>query len=210
MCFVGPGALDLSWYQRRYPSVQFVGFDEASFASIPGYNRLLLNPDFYQQFADYEFMLILQTDAIILRDDLDYWCEQPFDYVGAPWPDGYELFVNLDKFEGEFGKKVKVSVGNGGLSLRRNKKCIALLQEFPVALDVFLRSGSSEDLYFSVMGSLSTDFVMPNEMKASRFSLELRPSYYYALHGGKPPMGGHAWWKHEPAFWQKILPDAPL
>jgi hypothetical protein len=52
------------------------------------------------------------------------------------------------------------------------RKCLALLDEFDVAVDVFTRSGSSEDLFFSVMGSLSGDFVIPNQMTAARFSLE--------------------------------------
>ena len=208
--FIGPRELDLGLYSSRYPSVSFIGFDEASFASIPGYNRLLLSQNFYQQFSEYEFMLILQTDAIVLRDELNYWCAQPFDYIGAPWPDGYELFVNLGLFEGTYGKRVKVQVGNGGLSLRRISKCISLLNEFDIAISVFSHTGSSEDLFFSVMGALSGDFIIPNEITASRFALELKPSYYVAVNGGKLPMGGHAWWKHEPEFWRKLLVNAPL
>lgn len=208
--FIGPSGLDLTLYAERYPSVPFISFDDTSFASISGYNRLLLSQDFYQQFSEYEFMLILQTDAIVLRDELSYWCAQPFDYIGAPWPDGYELFVNLGLFEGAYGKRVKVQVGNGGLSLRRIKKCVSLLEEFDVAITVFSNTGSSEDLFFSVMGALSSDFIMPNEITASRFSLEMKPSYYVAVNGGKLPMGGHAWWKYEPEFWRKLLVDAPL
>jgi len=208
--FIGPNGLDLGLYSSRYSSIPFISFDDASFASIPGYNRLLLSQEFYRQFAEYEFMLILQTDAIVLRDELDYWCAQPFDYIGAPWPDGYELFVNLGLFEGVYGKRVKVQVGNGGLSLRRINKCIALLNEFDVAINVFSHTGSSEDLFFSVMGALSGDFILPNEITASRFSLEMKPSYYVAVNGGKIPMGGHAWWKYEPEFWRKLLVDAPL
>lgn len=82
--FIGPSDLDLRYYAEQYPSIQFIGFDSACFASIQGYNRLLLNPTFYHQFATFDHMLILQTDAIVLRDELDHWCRLPFDYVGAP------------------------------------------------------------------------------------------------------------------------------
>lgn len=208
--FIGPNGLNREMYSERYAGTGFVGFDDDCFSSIPGYNRLLLKAEFYQRFSEYEFMLILQTDAIVLRDELDYWCSQPFDYIGAPWPDGYELFVNLGLFEGAYGKRVKVQVGNGGLSLRRIHKCISLLKEFDVAISVFDRAGSSEDLFFSVMGALSGDFIIPNEITASRFSLELKPSYYFAVNGGKLPMGGHAWWKYEPEFWRNLLGDTPL
>jgi hypothetical protein len=181
LVFIGPEGLDLSLYQQEYPQIPFIGFDPELFASIPGYNRLLLGKPLHERFADYEFMLILQTDAIILRDELDWWCEQPFDYVGAPWPQQYELMVELDRFVGDNRKHMKVSVGNGGLSLRRIAKCVALFDEFPDATRVFRHTGSSEDLFYSVMG----------------------------VNGGHLPMGAHAWWKYEPEFWRQHIPGMP-
>jgi hypothetical protein len=210
MAFIGPAGLDMAFYQARYPGIPFIAFEPASFASIQGYNRLLLDPAFYEGFADYEFMLILQTDAVVLRDELALWCGQPFDYVGAPWPDGIELFVNLGVFEGERGRRVRAMVGNGGLSLRRNAKHAALLREFPEARQYFTASGSSEDLFFSLMGGLSRDFVLPNEITASRFAMELKPRYYHEVNGGHLPMGGHAWWKYDMAFWRAALPPSPV
>ncbi len=210
LTFIGPSGLDLGFYEMHYPGIPFIGFDPGCFASVPGYNRLLLDPAFYEQFIDHEFMLILQTDAIVLRDELDLWCAQSFDYIGAPWPDGVELFVNLGRFEGDRGRRVRAMVGNGGLSLRRIAKHAALLREFPEARQYFTQSGSSEDLFFSLMGGLSADFVIPNEITASRFALELKPSYYLQVNGGHLPMAGHAWWKYEPAFWKAALPPSPL
>ncbi|MBF0544782.1 MAG: hypothetical protein HQM08_10130 [Candidatus Riflebacteria bacterium] len=203
--FIGSAKLDKRLYTARYPSIPFIGWDDSSFASVQGYSRLLLNTDFYNRFIDYEFMLILQTDAIVLRDELDYWCMQPFDYVGAPWPNGVELFVNIGRLEGDKGKRVIATVGNGGFSLRRIKKFISILSEFPDALNLFKRTGSSEDLFFSLMGTLSSDFIVPNEITASRFSMELKPSYYYSVNGGILPMGSHAWSKYEPEFWKQHL-----
>jgi hypothetical protein len=208
--FVAPEHLDVGFYARHYPGVPLVRFASEYFASVKGYNLLLLNPAFYQRFAgNHEFMLVLQTDAIVLRDELDHWCSQPWDYVGAPWPDGLEVLLNLDCFGGELGKKVKVHVGNGGLSLRRNSACISLLHEFPQATDMFLRSGSSEDIFFSLMGSQSVDFKIPNERVASLFALELQPERYLAINRGKAPMGGHAWWRHNQPFWVALLKHPP-
>jgi hypothetical protein len=206
--FIGPQGLDAGFYTERYPGVDFLAHDPVHFASIPGYNRLLLQPGFYEAYAEHAFMLILQTDAIVLEDRLDYWCAQPFDYVGAPWPIPVELFINLDRFGGANGRRVRATVGNGGLSLRKSAKCAALLREFPQAIDYFMRSGSSEDLYFSLMGQLSADFTLPNEITASRFAMEMSPSYYFDVNGQQPPMGGHAWWKHEPRFWKDRLPPS--
>lgn len=210
LAFIGPAGLDLSFYRARYPGMRFIAFDPASFASIQGYNRLLLDPAFYEGFADYEFMLILQTDAVVLRDELALWCGQAFDYIGAPWPDGVELFVNLGVFEGDRGRRVRAMVGNGGLSLRRIAKHASLLREFPEARQYFTTSGSSEDLFFSLMGGLSRDFVIPNEITASRFAMELKPAYYFSVNGGVAPMGGHAWWKYDMDFWRALLPPTPV
>lgn len=208
--FVAPEHLDVSYYTRHYPGVPVVRFDNGYFASVKGYNRLLLNPAFYERFASsHEFMLILQTDAVLLRDDLDHWCQQPWDYVGAPWPDGLEVMLNLDCFTGDLGKKVRVHVGNGGLSLRRNVACIQLLKEFPQAVDMFLRSGSSEDIFFALLGAQSADFKIPNERVASLFALELQPERYLAINGGKAPMGGHAWWRYNQPFWVALLEQKP-
>ncbi len=208
--FIAPENIERAYYLENYPDVPFSFFEDHYFESIAGYNRLLLADYFYQRFDTYDFILILQTDAIVLRDDLDLWISKPFDYIGAPWPDGNELFVNLGRFEGDFGKAIKVYVGNGGLSLRRTRKCMALLNEFPDAIAVFLKTGSSEDLFFSYMGALSADFIIPNEITASLFSLELKPAYYYKVNGGTAPMGGHAWWKYDVAFWKAFLPPSAL
>lgn len=208
VCFIGPHGLDMSAYERDFPGVPLIGFDPVYSASIKGYNRLLMSQGFYEQFSQYEYMLILQTDAILLRDELDEWMARPYDYLGAPWPDGVELLVGLDRYVGEHGRRVKAMVGNGGLSLRRNRACIALLNEFPQALSYFLKTGSSEDLFFSFMGALSTRFVMPNEVAASEFALELKPEQYFRLHEGRAPMGGHAWAKYNPGFWLELLGPA--
>jgi len=101
-----------------------------------------------------------------------------------------------------------VHVGNGGFSLRRNQACIDLIREFPQALEYFVRTGSSEDLFFSIMGSLSSRWVLPNEMAAARFSLELKPEVYHAQMGGRAPMAGHAWWKYNPGYWLAQLGPA--
>jgi len=206
--FIAPDKLDGRYYQARYPSVPIERFAPPCFDSIQEYNRLLLNADFYRRYQAAEFILVLQTDAIVLRDELDHWCAKPFDYVGAPWPKLYELQLQTGRFEGGFSKHVRIHVGNGGLSLRRIAKSIRLLEEFPIELDLFLRTGSSEDLFFSVMGSLSCDFVLPNEVTASLFAMESWPTYYYRINGGKAPMGGHAWWINEPAFWAERIASA--
>ena len=109
--FIAPAHLDIGYYTEHFGARPCERFDDAHFASVQGYSRLLLSPLFYERFAGFEFTLILQTDAIVLSDDLDHWCRQPWDYVGAPWPDGVEIFVNLDRYAGSFGRKVRGARG---------------------------------------------------------------------------------------------------
>ena len=62
-----------------------------------------------------------------------------------------EVKVDLDPFCGPHAKTVRALVGNGGLSLRRIRKCQALLREFPQALEMFRRTGTSHLLAASGM-----------------------------------------------------------
>lgn len=204
--FVAPVGLDLGYYSARYPRARFEFFPPEYFVSVESYSRLLLGEEFYERFLDGEFILVLQPDAILLKDDLDFWMDQPFDYIGAPWPDGVELTVRRDRFRGEYARRVRSYVGNGGLSLRRVRKCLSLIGEFPETSGIFAQTGTNEDSFFGLLGMLSTDFVVPNEMIASRFSMELRPEYYYAVNGGHYPMGVHAWSVVQPAFWAPCIP----
>ena len=190
--FVGPDGLAAGFYAQRYLATPLDRFPAPGFASIEEYNRLLLSQAFYARYEHFAFMLILQTDAIVFRDELDFWCVQPFDYVDAPWPKPFEINLQTGRFDGGAGKCARVLVGNGGLRLRRIAKCRQLLQEFPAELQVFVQIGSRKDLFFSVMGSLSGDFVMPNEVTASRFAMEGLPSHYFKINGGHLPMSAHA------------------
>ena len=88
------------------------------FADISGYTKLLLAKQFYQAFADYEYILIYQPDCLVFSDDLEYWCAKGWDYVGAPWFRDHEN----DPTGGLW------AVGNGGLSLRNVSSALAVLR----------------------------------------------------------------------------------
>jgi hypothetical protein len=92
-------------------------FSSLYFNNIHGYNALMLSKRFYKQFAEYAYILIYQLDAYIFSDQLEFWCSKQYDYIGAPWLD-----------DGEIGASPvfrPISVGNGGLSLRRVEKFIS-------------------------------------------------------------------------------------
>ena len=58
--FVAPKSLDAEFLTN---DDQVERFDDAYFKSPKTYNKLLINPLFYERFIDYEFMLIHQLSA---------------------------------------------------------------------------------------------------------------------------------------------------
>jgi hypothetical protein len=209
LIFLGPTNFDYGYYLDIFKGVEIQKFDDKYFKSVEGYNSLLLNPDFYKNFHNSNFILIYQTDALILKDEIEYWCNQPFDYIGAPWPKKFEYQMEFDNFQKK-PTKIISDVGNGGFSLRRVSKCLTLLEEFPELLSFFINSKSSEDLFFGIGSKISNNFMAPNEIIASLFSLELDADRYFSINRGKKPMGGHAWEKYQPEFWYKITPFLSL
>ncbi|MGE0760309.1 MAG: DUF5672 family protein [Pirellulaceae bacterium] len=83
-------------------------FDDNYFGSQLAHTRLMLSRTFYEAFQDYEYVLIYHLDALVFSDELESWCRQGYDYIGAPW------LISADAPEMGFS-----GVGNGGFSLRR-------------------------------------------------------------------------------------------
>lgn len=198
--WVAPQSLDINYYIEKFNAVNFVKFEDEFFKNIEGYNRLLVSLEFYQRFINYEFMLICQPDAIVLKPELHLWIEKPYDYIGAPWPQGFSLKVKTKKIPLEEGINCTAFVGNGGLSLRRNSACISLLQEFEDLQKEWLHMGHAEDLYFSLIGSISENFRIPNIINAALFSHDIGIEQINKLINNKIPFGIHAWEKYDRGY----------
>jgi len=116
--------------------------------TINDYNQLLMSRDFYEHIPTETF-LIFQTDTIIFEKHkhlLDLFLE--YDYVGAPWD---------HKVRDQF-----YNVGNGGLSLRKKTKMLAILEtEDPE---------EPEDVFFSCPYNVSIH--KPSFEEAKLFSVE--------------------------------------
>lgn len=112
---VCPVGLNLSAYYDIYPKLLAEYFEPVYFNDIASYNQLLLSCSFYSRLKKYKYILIYQLDAFVFRDELEYWCSQGYDYIGAP------IFEHYD--ESIIDSKV-LMVGNGGFSLRKVKKCL--------------------------------------------------------------------------------------
>ena len=231
---VCPEGLDLSAYHmvagRQLP---FESFSSYYFASIDGYNHLLMSPCFYERFSGDDYMLIYQLDAWVFRDELDNWCKQGYDYVGAPWfelnrshEEGYDLWL----------------VGNGGLSLRRIEKFLTtsslpsmskvktchqvFRQEYHSFSDLghclfrcmgpwvgtnsirHIRKRYQEDFFFcyGLRGS-NYELSTPSPQQAALFAFECSPEYLFnEVTHGQLPFGCHAWRKYQyEEFWKQYI-----
>lgn len=206
--FIAPTSLDKKYYLEIFPSIEISSFDDSHFVSISEYNKLLLNPNFYKSFNEYDYILLLQTDAIILKPDLKKWLSREYDYIGAPWPSGYSIDIKSQKTGEEFPVKSTVFVGNGGLSLRNIKSTLNLFEEFPDVRAEWQERGHAEDLFFSFVGNISSQFKIPSIGIAAEFSFDIDPEIIYRINGGISPFGAHAWEKYNPEFWEN-LPEWP-
>ena len=209
--FIAPEGINKEFYNSSFPGIEFDHYPPDFFNSIEGYNYLLLSADFYKGYSNYEFILIHQADAILLADDLDHWCAQGYDYIGAPWPAGLEVKLSRGECLPADLVTLRAYVGNGGLSLRRTSAILKLLEDYEKELQDYCKYGfegfvgRNEDVFFSCIGQLSKYFAIPDPVTASLFSTEYPPDYYLKYNGGRPPMGGHAWAKFNPAFWLNLI-----
>ena len=203
-----------------------IRFEKRYFESTSGYSKLLLSKSFYEQFTDFEFILIYQLDCLVFSSEIEYWCNLGYDYIGAPW------LKDHNNLERGFSR-----VGNGGLSLRRVDAFLKVLESrenpsfvktlfrcrFPDKVDLTKRirviremrrgidwyAGNyslNEDRFWSDRAKLiDSNFAIAPVETALKFSFEKAPKYCYESNGCQIPFGCHAWAKWDRMFWEPHL-----
>lgn len=228
--FIGPARLSayLDALCHRYgPRVGFKTFDDRFFSGIAGYNSLMRSVDFYRSFSNHSYLLIAQTDALVVSDQLNHWCERGYSYIGAPWfVGGSEPRQPLEFF----------GVGNGGFSLRKLSDCLRVLST-PRRIPNFLKSrsngntgirslprrlkhewwfaynveplfpSSNEDFFWGMLvPAVFPFFRVPKPEIALGFAFEVEPRLLYAMNQHELPFGCHAWERCDRGFWEEVLP----
>ncbi|KLT66629.1 DUF5672 family protein [Pedobacter sp. BMA] len=213
--FFAPNSLDTKNYEKFCEEkIPFVTerFNDEYFADIAGYNKLMLSKSFYKRFIDFKYILTYQLDAFVFKDELTYWCNKGYDYIGAPY-----LYVDLNTYPIKVLTKYRRlldylhswnipfyryrHLGNGGLSLRNINSTLRLLT-------ICNRSARSwttlmEDNFFQYWGNvLFPIFKLPPEIEAARFSIELDPEKTFMAIGEELPFGCHAFMRYSPEFWK--------
>ena len=163
------------------------------FKDITSYSKLLLTKEFYERFVDYEYMLIYQLDGFVFYDRLMEFCSMEFDYIGAPIP-----------FWGPW-RGLKARVGNGGVSLRRVKSCIKVVE---MKEYIYSKTGreeefeSGEDRFFAYCGyDKNIEFQVPDKKTALIFCIEGDVmKCHKKLSENNLPFACHGWSKY--CYWE--------
>ena len=212
-----PKDLNISYYIDLFPKLKIEYFDPKYFKSTNTYNQLMLSKTFYERFIDYEYILIYQPDAYVFKDELEYWCNKNYDYIGAPWVGEHLMkFFKTPQFTDELPKITKHKwfyklltgksglVGNGGFSLRKTDSIIKVLEKHAEKAKTW---SLAEDNFFGMyIQAHEPDFKIPNVKTAAKFSIENSPEIVYKMIGEQLPFGCHNWYGMFSYFWKKHIP----
>lgn len=201
--FIAPYDIDESYYAKRWKGVSIIKFDIWSAKNLSDYNRLLMTPEFYGQFIEYDYMLILQLDGWLIKgsEDLKQFLQMGYDYIGAPWPEGglryYKRMIrgaNHIKLLRCFTGETICKVGNGGVSLRRIKSMEIFFEIFEKEKTEWEKA---EDIFISFYGQKRKfRLKIPSVEIAKQFSLE--KDMKKEIMEGRLPMAVHKWERYFP------------
>lgn len=227
--FICPKNMEMGLFHQEHKSkAVFLFFDNNNFESIITYNRMMLSVWFYSYFINYKYILIYQLDCFVFKDELMYWVDKGYSYIGAPWFVGDSSDESVNDFFG---------VGNGGFSLRnvkdsirvvksnrkikplkehiqvnrKSKKSFVLLRSIKhylvsysfktIRKDILI----NEDKVFCLAGKRFNFFTIPDAKTALSFAFEKQPKKLYELNNNQLPFGCHAWCRNDIEFYVPLF-----
>jgi hypothetical protein len=218
----------IDWEIEGFETIKF---PDSCFGTIQKYNQLKLSLNLYKKFSNHTHMLIYQFDALVFKNELEYWCQREFDYIGASWyPE------KIKKYVGFHWPYAKIGCGNGGLSLRKLSTFISHIEnritiknaifknikkgKFKNAFLIWIyqkhldiknyvqHESLNEDVYFGIFAPMFDDtFSVATPEEGNLFSFEYDPNFLLEKTKNKIPFGCHAWHRFPDAFkfWSLIL-----
>jgi hypothetical protein len=234
ICIVCSESLDVSNYLKIYDKIKIARFHISFFSSVKGYNKLKKSRLFYNYFLTYDYLLTYELDSFVFRDELLYWCNKKYDYLGAPFHEGENNPI--------LGASI-VGVGNSGFSLRHIFNCHEILSKLEPYFNLFriyyfcrfhyiipekfwikLLFGKcskdminkfsiliqysfvNEDLYWSQIIPIYFKFNISSVQDATKFSFETLPEQLFRNNQSILPFGCHAWRRYNQYnFWDKFI-----
>jgi hypothetical protein len=214
-------------------SFQKVQYPKNYFISIYSYNDLLKSKLFYEPFKEFDFMLLVQTDAYIFEFDFEPF--MGYDFVGGPWQ--HHIFDTHIK---------TLHCGSGGFSLRNIHKAIDVLNQdiqalpfrkvrrytfesefhteksfFKKAWDTLyfyffqnrIKDGKNgmpflyEDVFWSlIVPVVYPQFKVADGQTALQFAFDTQPEICFEQNNRQLPKGCHGFNKYNPEFWEQFIP----
>jgi len=114
-----PENLNVSHYRKYLPNPTFDFIDPIWQSTYANFNKLKIASFLYKRYSCFEYILFYEPDAYVFSNELDFWCNKGYDYIGAPW------FTNCKSYES--GNQLW-RIGNGGFSLRKIQSHLHLLR----------------------------------------------------------------------------------
>jgi hypothetical protein len=210
-------------------------FPRKYFGSVKANEKSDVSKFLYENFQDYDYILIHHLDSLVFSDQLSYWCELGYDYIGAPW------VIRDDK-----PNRIKEGVGNGGFCLRRVNSFLKVLNSkqkwvtqdeirkyyyskhgrryrirnflklpllsFPWNntitrhLKLYLSFSMRTDAFWEKYAKYYySDFKIAPVDVALRFAFESAPRHCFERTGRVLPFGCHAWERFDKEFWMPYI-----
>lgn len=221
IAILAPEDLELGTLEQEFPAVEIIRVSDCWLGKrngIAGYNRMMLSAEFYDMFADWDYILICHTDAWMFRDELAAWCDKGYDCVAAPWVRRWVYDLPIVKqymslrawMRHRQGKRCRADlygrIGNGGLTLRKVDSFKQGCQRYAEIIEKYLNGGShlyNEDVFWA---TVPQEFCYPDWREALEFAIDTNPAYCYRLMGKRLPMGCHSWTKPKMwRFWKNFI-----
>ena len=184
--YICPQSLDTS--NIISDETHIVRLEDKWFKNIHEYSLMCLSSWFYERFSRYDYMLIHQTDAYTVKNDIDYFISLGYDYYGAPWGNvGWNRNRNGET----------CYVGNGGYSLRNIKRMIEIVNEIPE--NIKTSSFNNEDNVLCIMYS--------KLIKCCPIDIAYKFAWETAYPQDKSilPSGFHKLWRYNKKLWDDVL-----
>ncbi len=181
--FLLPQSLNTKYFCENFPDWKILHIEDHHFENIISYNKLLLSNKLYKLFIKYEYLIICQSDAIILKNINHF--NNNFDYIGAPWLRPIKYFF-LD-----------LNLGNGGLSIRK----INTFRRITTFFFFLKKLRTNEDIIFSYLGKIGL-LKIPQFEEAKYIFVEMFASQ---LDNWDNVFGFHALNKWNPDLQKKIF-----
>jgi len=229
---LAPNNININVYHDIFPNLKTILVPPDLMKDIGAYNRMMISPLIFNHLSNYSHVLIHEPDALVLKDELDYWCNQKLDYIGAPWVEYCPATKNhIPKQVGNFGFSL-INIESANTIFLNNSRWFTLTMiirellrglrgrkgAFQMTIKACgsagLLSNASElfkdhcDIFWSFTVPKSEPwFKIAKPEQAAYFAWEKHPNSCYEFCKQKIPFGIHAWSKYDREFLIPLLKE---